>query len=43
MDRVTKQMPEEEKLELADYVVYNDGTRSIIGQVMELHRAFLGC
>ncbi|HMQ61616.1 MAG TPA: dephospho-CoA kinase [Flavilitoribacter sp.] len=42
MNRVTQQMPEEEKLKLADYVIYNDGTRSIIGQVMALHRGLVG-
>ena len=36
--RMNKQMPEEEKLQLADFVIYNDGSRSLIEQVMEVHQ-----
>lgn len=36
-----KQMPEEEKEKLADFVILNDGTHAVIPQVMKLHRYFL--
>jgi len=36
--RMSKQMPEEEKLKMADYIIYNDGKKSLVQQVMELHR-----
>lgn len=35
--RMEKQMPEEEKLKLADFVIYNDGRHSLIEQVLKLH------
>jgi dephospho-CoA kinase len=35
--RIARQMPEEEKLQLADFVVYNDGSLSLISQVWEIH------
>lgn len=35
--RMEKQMPEEEKLKLADYVIYNDGEHALIEQVLSLH------
>ena len=39
--RMHKQMPEEEKMRLADYVIYNDGQHSLISQVLEIHHALL--
>ena len=39
--RMAKQMPEEEKLKRADFVVYNDGTHSLIRQVWVIHQALL--
>jgi len=39
--RMEKQMPEEEKMNLADFVIYNDGTQALIPQVLELHSRFL--
>ena len=39
--RIARQMPEEEKLKLADFVVYNDGSRSLIAQVWEIHKELL--
>ncbi|MCB0552505.1 MAG: dephospho-CoA kinase, partial [Phaeodactylibacter sp.] len=36
--RLAKQMPEEEKLRLSDYVIYNDGRQSLIHQVLAIHR-----
>jgi len=40
-DIISKQMPEEEKLKRADFVVYNDGSVSLIEQVLGLHEGFL--
>jgi len=39
--RMDKQMPEEKKMELVDYVVYNDGSHSLIAQVVQLHHQLL--
>jgi dephospho-CoA kinase len=39
---ISKQMSEEEKLKRADFVVYNDGSHSLIEQVLGLHEGFLG-
>lgn len=38
MDRIKNQMPEEEKVSLADFVIHNDGQRSLIDQVMSIHQ-----
>ena len=37
-ERIKNQMPENEKIALANYVVYNDNTRAIIPQVMEIYK-----
>jgi dephospho-CoA kinase len=37
---VGKQMPEDKKHELADYIVVNDGTQLVIPQVLHLHKVF---
>ena len=37
---VSKQMPEEEKLKRADYIIVNDDTTMVIPQVLKLHDAF---
>jgi len=34
-----KQWPEEEKVRLSDYVIYNDESLSVIRQVMEIHKS----
>lgn len=39
--RMNKQMDEEEKLQLCDYVIVNDEQRLIIPQVLALHEKFL--
>ncbi len=39
--RIDKQMPEDEKLKLADFVVNNDNQSSLIKQVYNLHEIFL--
>jgi dephospho-CoA kinase len=37
---VEKQMPEDEKLKRADYIIVNDESRLLIPQVLELHKQF---
>jgi len=36
--RMNKQMPEEEKIQLADFVIYNEGDKPLIPQVLAIHR-----
>ncbi len=36
--RMNSQMPEEEKMKLADYIIYNDNEHSLIEQVQNLHQ-----
>ncbi len=38
---ISKQMPEEEKIQKADFLIQNDGTRLIIPQVLDLHHQLL--
>jgi dephospho-CoA kinase len=38
---VEKQMPEQEKLKRADFIIVNDETQLVIPQVLNLHRSFL--
>ena len=40
--RMGSQLPESEKVALADYVVVNDGTRLLLPQVLAIHRKILG-
>ena len=37
---ISKQMPEEEKIAKADYVIYNDEKQSVLEQVLRLHHTF---
>jgi dephospho-CoA kinase len=39
--RIKNQLPQEEKDAVADYVIYNFGTHSLIQQVVQIHRALL--
>jgi dephospho-CoA kinase len=39
--RIKQQMPEEEKVARADFVVYNDGTQSLIQQAYGIHRKLI--
>lgn len=39
--RMDKQMSDEEKLKMADFLIRNDESQSVILQVMELHHQFL--
>jgi dephospho-CoA kinase len=41
LSRNTKQMPDEEKMKLADYTITNDDTQLVIPQVLALHQKFL--
>ena len=41
LTRIDKQMPEEQKRELADFEIVNDGKRPLLPQVLELHEYFL--
>jgi len=36
MERINNQMPDEEKAELSDFVIVNDGTESLIAQVLDI-------
>ena len=36
--RMSKQLPEEEKMKRADFIIYNDGEQALIPQVMKIHR-----
>ena len=38
MERINKQMPEEEKMKRADFVIYNDYSQPLIEQVLTIHR-----
>lgn len=39
--RIAAQMPESEKVALADYVITNDGKQLLIPQVLEIHRELI--
>ncbi len=39
--RIKNQMPESEKVKLADYVIINDGTHSLIEQVKKTHQEIM--
>ncbi len=38
MQKINNQMPEDEKLKLAKYIIYNDEQHSLIEQVLHLHK-----
>jgi dephospho-CoA kinase len=38
LERIKHQWPDSEKIPLADYIIYNDGERSLIDQVMDIDR-----
>lgn len=40
-DRMNNQMREEEKRRFADYIIANDGSSSVVKQVLNLHEKFL--
>jgi dephospho-CoA kinase len=39
--RIDKQMPEEEKVKRADYVIYNDGKQLLLPQIQRIHQALI--
>jgi dephospho-CoA kinase len=39
--RMDKQFSDEKKMELADFILYNNESQSVIAQVMDLHKQFL--
>ncbi|HYG17610.1 MAG TPA: dephospho-CoA kinase [Ohtaekwangia sp.] len=39
-DIISRQLPEEEKVRMADFVIYNDESQLVITQVLELHHKF---
>lgn len=39
---IKKQMSEEDKIQRADFVIYNDESRLLIPQILALHQQFLG-
>lgn len=41
LDRMQKQMPEEEKLKYADFVIVNDEVTPLIPQILEIHEQIL--
>ena len=40
--RIKNQLPEEEKVRVADYIINNDGSMPLIPQVWEIHRKYSG-
>ena len=41
LERVNKQMPEEEKMKRADFVIYNDHSQPLIQQVLTIHQQLI--
>lgn len=41
-ERINKQMNEEEKMKLCDFIIDNSGQKSLISQVLSLHNTLLG-
>ena len=37
MERIAKQLPQEEKVQRADHVIINDGQQALIRQILDLH------
>ena len=42
LERIARQMPQEEKEARADFVLYNDGVQMLIPQVLRIHRTLKG-
>lgn len=43
LQRMKNQWPEEAKLRYADYIIRNDGSRSLIAQCLDTHSGLLAC
>ena len=41
LNRISKQMPEEEKEKRADFIVHNDGKQGLIEQVLKIHKILI--
>ncbi len=41
LKRINSQMPEEEKLQKSDFIIYNDETQSVILQVLKIHNILI--
>lgn len=41
MERVSKQMSDEEKMKKSDYIIYNDSTQPLIEQVLTIHHRLI--
>lgn len=41
IERVQKQMPDDQKIALADYVITNNGAASLIPQVLSIHKSLI--
>lgn len=41
LQRIAKQMPEDEKATLADFTVANDGVSALLPQIMEIHKKLI--
>jgi dephospho-CoA kinase len=41
LNRINKQMPEEEKRKLADFIIVNDGIQPLIPQLYEIHKQLI--
>lgn len=39
--RMSKQLPEEEKIKRADFIIYNDGSQSLEEQVLKIHNTLI--
>ena len=39
--RIEKQLPDEEKIKKSDYIIYNDGSRPLLEQVIEIHQQLI--
>lgn len=40
-ERISKQWPDEKKVALADFVIFNDGSKFLIPQILKIHRALV--
>jgi dephospho-CoA kinase len=39
--RMNKQLPDEEKMEKSDFVIYNDGSHTLISQILNIHQELI--
>ena len=39
--RIAKQLPDEDKIKQADFVIYNDGEKALIPQVLAIHKVLM--